>query len=235
VPGVTKVNNNLIVGNPQQAQEALNAVEPQPDQSDPGQPQDSPRPSADGEWSGRPAGQRTSAAAPGLSAADASAISGPGPISAAGQYPQQGQYPPPYPPARPQYGPYGSRQQGYNQQPQAPAYTPATGPVTVAQGTLLQVRTNEPVASKKAADGTPVQFTVISDVAMGGVLAIPRGAVVHGVVTEVKNVGRGDLGGSSSLALTLTSLDLGGQNYPLTSDQFKVKGPNKAGKRLAAR
>jgi len=37
-----------------------------------------------------------------------------------------------------------------------------------------------------------------------GVLAIPRGAVVHGVVTEVKKVGSGDLGGSSVLALTLT-------------------------------
>ena len=35
--------------------------------------------------------------------------------------------------------------------------------------------------------------------------------------------------GSSVLALTLTSLDLGGHNYPLDTDQFKVKGPNKAG------
>jgi len=42
-------------------------------------------------------------------------------------------------------------------------------------------------------------------------------------------VGAGDLGGSSELALQLTSLDLGGQSYPLTTDQFKVKSPNKAG------
>jgi hypothetical protein len=230
VPGVTKVNNNLIVGNPQQAQEALNAVEPQPDQSDPGQPQGQPQ--APPQMANGQAGQPDNGPQPPPQAyPQQTPQQSPdqGQYPPQGQYPQQGQYPPPYPPARPQYGPYGSRQQGYNQQPQAPAYTPATGPVTVAQGTLLQVRTNEPVASKKAADGTPVQFTVISDVAMGGVLAIPRGAVVHGVVTEVKNVGRGDLGGSSSLALTLTSLDLGGQNYPLTSDQFKVKGPNKAG------
>jgi len=68
---------------------------------------------------------------------------------------------------------------------------------------------------------------VIRDVAVGGVLAIPRGATVHGVVTEVKQAG--DLGGSPMLALKLTSLDLGGQSYPLDSDQFKVKGPNKAG------
>jgi hypothetical protein len=68
---------------------------------------------------------------------------------------------------------------------------------------------------------------VIQDVTMGGVLAIPRGATVHGVVTESKKAG--DLGGSAELALTLTSLDLGGQTYPLQTDQFKIKGPNKAG------
>jgi hypothetical protein len=91
------------------------------------------------------------------------------------------------------------------------------------------VRTSEPIDSKRAADGTPVQFTVIRDVTVaGGVLAIPRGATVHGVVTEAKH--SGELAGSSELALALTSLDLGGRNYPLDSDQFRVKGPNKAGR-----
>jgi hypothetical protein len=59
------------------------------------------------------------------------------------------------------------------------------------------------------------------------VLAIPKGATVHGVVTESKKAG--DLGGSAELALRLTSLDLGGRSYDLDTDQFKVKGPNKAG------
>ncbi len=97
--------------------------------------------------------------------------------------------------------------------------------VTLAQGTLLQLRTNEPVNSKRAKDGEPVQFTVIQDVFVGNVLAIPRGAIAHGVVTEVKQAG--DLKGSPVLALKLTSLDMGGQNYPLDTDQFKVKGPGK--------
>ena len=105
--------------------------------------------------------------------------------------------------------------------------------MTVPEGTLLQLRTSEGVGSKRAKDGEPVQFTLITDVTNGGVLAIPRGAVVHGVVTEVKKVGAGDLGGSSVLALTLTSLDLGGQSYPLNTDQFRVKGPNKAGQTVS--
>jgi hypothetical protein len=103
----------------------------------------------------------------------------------------------------------------------------ARGPVTIPEGTLLPLRTNQPVSSKRAKDGTQVDFVVIQDVISGGVLAIPRGATVHGVVTEVKQAG--DLKGAPELSLTLTSLDLGGQNYPLDSDQFKVKGPGKGG------
>ena len=143
---------------------------------------------------------------------------GDGPIQVPNQAQNQQQAPPPPQYARPRYAPA---------RPPAPAYKTPTGPVTLAQGTLLQLRTSEPVASKKAKDGEPVQFTVIQDVAIGGVLAIPRGATVHGVISEDKKAGA--LGGSPELALKLTSLDLGGQSYPLTSDQFKVKGPNKTG------
>jgi hypothetical protein len=99
---------------------------------------------------------------------------------------------------------------------------------------LLQLRTSEGLQSKHAKDGQPVQFTVIRDVAVGGVLALPKGAMVHGVVSEAKHVGSGDLGGSSELALKLTSLDLGGQSYPLDSDQFKVKGPSKTGQTVGS-
>ena len=137
--------------------------------------------------------------------------------------PDQAQAPFPSSPPRRQYAPM---------RPPEPVYETPKGPVTVPVGTLLQVRTNEPVSTKNAKDGTPVQFTVIQDVAYGGVLAIPRGATVHGVVTESKKAGA--LGGSTELALKLTSLDLGGQSYPIESDQFKVKGPNKAGQTVGS-
>jgi hypothetical protein len=162
-----------------------------------------------------------------------------------GQYPNQGQPPyqrqgqPPYsnqgqPPYQAQGQPYPGQPYpgqpypgGQPQYAPAPHYKQPTGPVAIPQGTLLQLRTSEALDSKRAKDGTPVQFTVIRDVAVGGVLAIPRGATVHGVVTEAKQAG--DLGGSAVLALRLTSLDLGGHSYDLPSDQFKVRGPNKAG------
>ena len=207
VAGVTAVHNNLKIGNPQDAQEAQ-----------PAQPEDA----GDAEMQPQPPDNQPNNAPP--------AQGWPQQAPA----PEQGQAPqpyPPYPPARPQYAPPPPQ---YAQQPPAPAYETPKGPVTVPQGTLIQLRTSEGVNSKHAQDGEPVQFTVIHDVAIGGVLAIPRGATVHGVVAAVKKAGSGDLAGSPELALKLTSLDLGGQSYPLDTDQFKVKGPNKAGQTVGS-
>ena len=194
VAGVSRVNNNLTVGNPQAA---ANADQPMAgNESDDSMAPIPPPPSVDG------------------------------PQSAAGQSPYPSQSEPQSqaqsdPPSRPQYDTANPR----ITRTRPPVYETPTGPVTITQGTLLKLRTNEPLASKHAKDGNPVEFTVIGDVAVGGVLAIPRGATVHGVVTEVKRAGQ--FAGSSELALKLTSLDLGGQSYPLETDQFKVKGPGK--------
>lgn len=142
--------------------------------------------------------------------------------------PAYGQQAPP--PGYGQAPPPGYDQQQYGQTPPPPAYNYPTKPVTVPLGTLIQVRTNEPVDSKHAQEGQPVQFTVIQDVTFGGVLAIPRGATVRGVLTGVKHVESGALTGNSELALQLTALDLGGKSYPIQSDLFKVKSPGKGGR-----
>ena len=226
VDGVTKVHNNLQIGNPgpdgQSPQPAPSADEtPDPDQSQ-----------AQRQMSNLPPPGPAPDANPQNQGPDPAAANNPPANPQQPAYPQQRRYPPqggypPPPPSRPQYqNPQNSQYPPY---PQAPQYQPARGPVTIPQGMLLQVRTSEPVDSKRSKDGQPIQFTVIQDVAVGGVLAIPRGAVMHGVVTEAKNAGSGKLTGSSIVALTLTSLDLGGQSYQLTTNEFRVKGPNKAG------
>ena len=217
VDGVTKVHNNLQIGNPgptrrlssppPAAQDVPDADQSQTQQGTAGMP-------ASGTGSGARIRTRSERE----------------PGSGNPPNPQQGAYPPP--PAAAAAVPEPAVfavSAAVCARAGAPAYTPASGPVTLAPGTLLQLRTSEPVDSKRAKDGQPVEFMVIQDVTMGGVLAIPRGAVVHGVIAESKNVGSGQLAGSSTLALTLTSLDLGGRNYPLQTDQFKVKAPNKAG------
>src|ERR1035437_2866986 len=209
VLGVTAVHNNLKVGNPQDAQNTPEAADIGPEHM-----ADNQQPGADD-----------------------------GPISPPQGYPQQdpgqqqgqpqnqAQYPPQTQPQAPSPPPYAQGRPPYapaQPPPPQPTYEPPTGPVTVPQGTLIQLRTNEPLDSKRAVEGAPVQFTVIQDVGFGGVLAVPRGATVHGVVSETKKAG--PLSGSPELALKLTSLDLGGKNYPLDSDQFKVKGPSKTGR-----
>jgi hypothetical protein len=244
VSGVAGVTNNLKVGNPQAAADGQTAPDQQVAANDPDDSMAPVPPNADGP--GNVPGQSPY---PGQAQAPQGNYPNQGqypnqaqppyPNPNQGQpYPNQGQYPnqpPPYPnqgqpyPNQAQGQPYPSQPypDGRQQYAPAPHYKQPSGPVVIPQGTLLQLRTSEALDSKRAKDGAGVQFTVIRDVAVGGVLAIPRGATIHGVVTEVKKAG--DLGGSAELALRLTALDLGGHSYDLDSDQFKVKGPNKAG------
>lgn len=232
VPGVTGVKDNLKVGNPADDPNAQGAP---PTSSDDGQemadsqapaPPPAAAPSPDyGQNNAPQAAPQNNGQAPGYGQAPPPGYGQQAPPPGYGQAPPPayGQAPPPsYAP-----GPY---RQGYAPAPPQPAYKFAKAPVTVPPGTLIQLRTSESVDSKHAKGGEPVQFTVIQDVTYGGVLAIPRGAVVHGVIADAKNVGSGTLTGSSELALQLTSLDLGGQSYPIQSDLFKVKAPGKGGR-----
>ena len=228
VPGVTKVNNHLKVGNPADDQNAQ-AAPPQSEPEDDNQPQQAQNPPQYGDQGNAP--PQPSQPQYGQNA--------PPPPDYGQQQPEYGQQPgypqqPGYgrqaPPPPPGYGQYPPPAPGYGrpQYPPAPRYSVPNGPITLASGTVLQLRTADSVDSKRAREGTPVDFTVIRDVTVNGWLAIPRGATVHGVVTETKSAG--ELKGSPELALRLTSLDLGGRSYPLDSDEFRVKGPSKTGR-----
>jgi hypothetical protein len=154
-----------------------------------------------------------------------------------GQYPQQpnSQYPQqqpgPYGPGPYGSGPYAQQRAQYQPQPYTPGVTPekqnASGPVTLSPGLLINVSTSEPLSTGRLKEGELVQFTAASDLYANGVVAIPRGAVLSGQVVEAKNAG--PLGGSPKLDLKLTSVTLGSQTYPLTSDVWSSQGPNKAG------
>lgn len=140
-----------------------------------------------------------------------------------GQYPQQGapQYPQGYPQRQPMYA-------------QGPAYVPPPGasagqragiPATVPQGAALQIRINRGLDSKHTQPGATFDGTVLNDVVANGVVAIPRGAQVTGVVVDSKSAGA--LKGRGELALQLNSLTLGGQVYPLTTDVWEREGRDK--------
>lgn len=269
VPGVTKVHNNLKVGNPADDANAEGAPlnDPANDMGDaqatPPEQQPNPAYGQQNPSYGDNGQQQPSInQAPPPNWGDQNGNQGqnyPQQQPQYGQqqpYPQQPQYGQPYPqqPAYGQQGPpppppgygqggygqggygqagpppgYGQRP-GYAQMPPPRRYDIPRGPVTIPEGTLVQVRTTNAVNSKRANPGEELQFTVIQDVTVNGVLAIPRGATLHGVIAEVKRPEKGSLTGSNELALQLTSLDLMGRNYPLQSDLFRVKGPGKGGR-----
>jgi hypothetical protein len=110
-------------------------------------------------------------------------------------------------------------------QPKVSPKQASKAPITVLEETLLRVWTIDPLNSKRLKHGTPLVFMVSEDVDVGDALAVPRGATVHGLVTESKKAGR--LTGSPDLTLELVSLDLGGRSYPLYTHPFKVTGMSK--------
>jgi hypothetical protein len=245
VAGVTKVNNRLTVGNPaedpnnvpppdegsapvagNQGGQNPPTYSPSPDQApqpaypdqnqqaqnypQPGYPQQQPG------YGQQPYGQQPQVQTPppgtGQTPGQYGPPPGPGRASPGGPGPY---YPPATPPP------------GYAQPYARGGYSIASGPITVLEGTTLNLRTNAAIDEKHAVAGQPLDFVVIQDVAVHGYLAIPRGAIVHGVVTQSKHAGQ--LTGAPELALTVTGLDIDGRNYPLQADEFRIKGPSKTG------
>ena len=247
VPGVSGIKNNLKIGNPADDANAQvpddNTAPPSDDQAS-NQPQSGygqqpnqnyPQDQGNQQNQGYPPQDQQ----PGNGQQQPQYGRQPPPQPGYGQQPPPqpgyGQQPPQYgqqAPPPPGYGQgYPPPPPGYGRQPYAPpqpSYSMPRGPITIAPGTVVQLRTADSVDSKRAKEGTPLDFTVIRDVTVDGYLAIPRGATVHGVISESKNAG--ELTGTPELALRLTSLDLNGRSYPLDSDQFRVKGPSKTGR-----
>lgn len=233
VSGVSKVTNKLKVGNP--AEDPNNVAPPQDDSAAPAAANNQQGDQNPPAYSSSPDQQYPS---------DQGSQS-----QQAENYPNQQpqartpspDMPPPMtpgqnvPPQGPGYARPGGNGPYYPQQPPPPGYGQqrqryytASGPITVLPGTQLTLRTNASLDEKHAKVGQAIDFVVIQDVAVQGYLAIPRGATVHGVVTESKHAGQ--LTGSPELALTAESLDIDGRTYPLQSDEFRVKGPSKTGR-----
>src|SRR6185437_4805850 len=139
--------------------------------------------------------------------------------------PEQPQQPYGAAPPPPGYG--APPQQAYEPPRQVPYYNTPTQPIVVPPGTLLRVRLDEPLDTAHLQAGTVFQATNAVDVFEHGVLAIPRGAALTGQVVEAKEGGK--LGGSATLRLQLTSVNLAGRIFPLATDVWSSRGPNKAG------
>ncbi len=223
---MTKVHNNLEIGNPgpdaqnpQPAPDARYAQEPDQTQADgsmPGLPPPGPAPDQNPNQAQDPAaGQNPLGSGSAGQAPPPPNSQQPPYPPQQGAYPQQGGYPPP-PPPRPQY-----QNPQYSQYPQYPP-APHGAAVSAGQRTCDRSAGNAAVgADQRAGRQQESQGRRAGAVhrdpgcepsaAFWRFRAAPRCTAWS---PRVKKVGAGSLAGSSELALTLTSLDLGGRNYP---------------------
>jgi hypothetical protein len=219
--GVKKVVDQLTLGdtpasaNEQAGQEALN----QPDTENGNVPQGQVLQS-DGTYA--PAAPSDQGAPP----PPAQAQNGP-PQGApqGGYYSQNGNAPNGYQPGQPPPG----------RQPMYQRYAPPPGvaggqraglDVTVPAGAMLRIRINRGLDSQHIQPGTAFDGTVLTDVVADGAVAIPRGATVLGTVVDAKKAGA--FKGEGELGLQITSVTLGGNVYPVSTEVWQREGRDKA-------
>jgi len=214
VNGVRSVTNNLTVGSAPAAQD-----QDQSQQQDQGGLQ-APPPDQAGQEAPPPPDQNAQQAPPPPQEQE----QGPPPPP---QYPRDDQADSRYPDQRypDQRYPRDDRRpdddRGYDR-----GYPPqSTAPVVIPAGTLLRVRSSETLDTRRLQPGAMFEVTAASDVYSGNVLAIPRGAVLNGVVIDAKTPN--GLKGAPSIALQLKSLNLEGRTYDLATDTWSTQGPGK--------
>jgi len=102
--------------------------------------------------------------------------------------------------------------------------------VTLPEGTGLAIRINQRIDVKHAAPGERFSGELAESVRRDGTVILPRGTRFHGEVTAAHR--RGHFKGRSVLALSLTSMEFNGKEYPLETANFVASKKGK-GKRTA--
>ena len=109
--------------------------------------------------------------------------------------------PPPPPPAPPQ---------------------PVVKQITIPEGTTLPVRITETLDSKTAQANDAFHGSVAGDVAVQGVVAIPRGSPVVGRVVDARDAAH--FKGSALVSIELTEVTARGARISLVTDAFNKEG-----------
>jgi hypothetical protein len=93
--------------------------------------------------------------------------------------------------------------------------TRAPEKVTVPQGTVLKVRLDDTLSSNSSRGGDTFEATLADPVAVGKTVVIPQGSKVVGQVVDATPSGH--LETPAALAVTLTSVEVDGKGYGLTT------------------
>ena len=115
--------------------------------------------------------------------------------------------------------------------PVPPADKPKPQPIIVPAGTALTVTVDQALSSKTSQAGQTFLATLAQPVTVHGKTAIPKGSSITGTVVTAKP--KGKIKGEGELSLSLASITIHGNNYPIQTGTLDstVKGK---GKRTAA-
>jgi BON domain-containing protein len=117
--------------------------------------------------------------------------------------------------------------------PSAPATTavapppppPPPKPVTIPDGTVLQVRMIDTIDSGSNQPGDRFRATLDAPVTIDDQVVIPHGADIEGRVAELKSAGH--FAGKPAIALQLTALSVNGRRYSLHTNQYAREGTSR--------
>lgn len=100
-------------------------------------------------------------------------------------------------------------------------------PITLPEGTVLTVRLNETISSKKNSSGDSFTATVIEPVEAEGKVVVPKGSTAVGTVAEAAPLGR--FKGGAKLRVTLESITINDKKYTIQTStvQRAMKGKGK--------
>lgn len=106
-----------------------------------------------------------------------------------------------------------------------PPPPPPPKPVTIPDGTVLQVRMIDTIDSGTNQPGDRFRATLDAPVTIDDKVIIPHGADIEGRVAELKSAGH--FAGKPAIALELTALSMNGRRYSLHTNQYAREGSSR--------
>jgi len=106
--------------------------------------------------------------------------------------------------------------------PQPP---PPPRPVTIPDGTVIQIRMIDSIDSATNQPGDRFRATLDTPITINDKVIVPQGADIEGRVAELKSAGHFE--GKPQIALQLTALNVNGRRYSLNTNQYSREGASR--------
>jgi len=98
------------------------------------------------------------------------------------------------------------------------AAAPAAAPAVIPDGKTLAVTIDQDLSTKDNSSGDHFAASLAAPVTVDGNEVLPRGTHVRGTVTESDEAGH--VKGNAVLTITLSSIELNGQSYPIRTTSY---------------